>query len=73
MMARFFEAETDERLVALEDTALKDLLDKFTPRSFHIIMVIDKDCNIVGFITEDRLVDNLIKGNLNSPVSDLLA
>jgi stage IV sporulation protein FB len=62
-----------KQLVALEDTALKDLLDKFTPRSFHIIMVIDKDCNIVGFITEDRLVDNLIKGNLNSPVSDLLA
>ncbi|MGM0369389.1 MAG: M50 family metallopeptidase [Bacillota bacterium] len=61
-----------KQLVALEDTALKDVLDKFTPRSFHIIMVIDKECNIVGFITEDRLVNNLIEGNLNSSVRDLL-
>ncbi|MBM7556189.1 site-2 protease family protein [Halanaerobacter jeridensis] len=59
-------------LVAFSNTSLKDILDKLVPQSFHTIMVIDEDCNILGFITEDELIDNLIKGNLNYKVKDLL-
>ena len=61
-----------EQLVALGETPLKDILDRLVPQSFHIIMVIDQDCDILGFITEDKLINNLIKGKLDHPVRDLL-
>ena len=61
-----------KQLVALSNTTLKDILDKLAPRSFHTIMVIDEECNILGFITEEKLINNLIKGNLNHTVKDLL-
>lgn len=61
-----------KQLVALSNTPLKEVLDKLVPRSFHTIMVIDEDCNILGLITEEKLINNLIKGNLNSKVRDIL-
>ena len=61
-----------KQLVALSNTPLKEVLNKLVPRSFHTIMVIDKDCNILGFITEEKLINNLIKGNLNYTVKDIL-
>ncbi|MGM0501039.1 MAG: M50 family metallopeptidase [Bacillota bacterium] len=61
-----------EQLVALSETPLKDILDKLVPQSFHIIMIIDKNCNILGFVTEEKLINSLIKGRLNAPISELL-
>lgn len=61
-----------KQLVALSNTTLDEVLDKLVPQSFHTIMVIDKDCNILGFITEERLINSLIDGNLKQTVEDLL-
>ena len=61
-----------KQLVALSDTSLKEVLDKLVPRSFHTIMVIDKDCNMLGSITEERLINGLVEDDLDCKVKELL-
>ncbi|MFZ5969539.1 MAG: site-2 protease family protein [Bacillota bacterium] len=59
-------------LVALESTTLNEVLNRFIPRKYHIITVMDKDCNIKGVITEKDVLEGMMNYGINVPLEKLL-
>lgn len=61
-----------KNLVAVKNTLLKDIMNQFTPRRYHIITVMDKKCNVIGVLTESQVLDGMIKYGMNVTLDQLL-
>jgi stage IV sporulation protein FB len=60
-------------LVVLYDLPLKDVIKKFVPHRYHIIVLVDEQLRPRGYLTEKDIVDGLMDHGLNVPVFRLLA
>ena len=61
-----------KNLVAVKNTSIKDVMNQFVPRKYHIITVMDKRCNVVGILTESEMLDGMIKYGMNVTLDKLL-
>ncbi|GAB6138379.1 site-2 protease family protein [Halanaerobaculum tunisiense] len=61
-----------EQLIAFGDTPLKEIVDRLVPNKFHTVLVVDKQFNILGLVTEDRLINSLIDDHLELAVKELI-
>lgn len=61
-----------KNLVAIQTSFAKDVMDQFIPRKYHIITVLDKECNIVGVLTENDVFNGIVKYGMNVSLEKLL-
>ncbi|KXG77051.1 M50 family metallopeptidase [Thermotalea metallivorans] len=59
-------------LAAMKNTPLKEIIDQFVPKKYHIVVVMDKKCNILGFVTETEVMDGMVQYGLNVTLEKLL-
>ncbi len=59
-------------LVAVKSTSAKDIMNQFIPRKYHIITVMDKNCSVLGILTESQILDGMIKYGMNVSLEKLL-
>ncbi len=59
-------------LVAAEDTPLKEIVKKFTPKNYHLILVISPGYRIKGTVTEGQIIDAVLNRSVHLPVRNLL-
>ena len=61
-----------ESLVAFSDTSLKQIMERLVPNKFHLVVVVDSDFNILGTVTEDKLINSLINQEIGLEVKELV-
>ncbi|MCK8815877.1 site-2 protease family protein [Natroniella sulfidigena] len=61
-----------EQLVTEQHTPLKDIIERLVPNRFNVILVVDSDLNILGSVTEDKLINALIEEGLDLSIKSLL-
>ncbi|TDX49006.1 M50 family metallopeptidase [Orenia marismortui] len=61
-----------QQLIAIESTPLKEIIDKLIPNYFHVIMVVDKNLEVLGLVTEDKFINSLINDGIDTEIKDLL-
>lgn len=61
-----------KQLVALCDTNINNVINKFRPQRYHFITVIDNNYNILGSLTESEIIDGLFKYGLDAKIEKLL-
>ncbi|OPZ74918.1 MAG: hypothetical protein BWY80_00380 [Firmicutes bacterium ADurb.Bin456] len=49
-----------EPLVSLETVRLGDLIGSFVPQRFHVIMLLDRNWQYLGVISEVQVIDALL-------------
>lgn len=59
-------------LVALDHVSVKEMINQFTPRKYHVITVMDRRCNIIGLLTESEVLDGMIKYGTEVSLEKLL-
>ncbi|QEK12297.1 hypothetical protein FQB35_07855 [Crassaminicella thermophila] len=59
-------------LIAVKNTPIKDVMNQFVPRKYHIVTVMDADCKIIGVLTENDVLNGLVKYGLNASLEKLL-
>lgn len=62
----------NEELVVIETTKIKEIIEKFKPKCFHTIMVVDNDLNIIATLTEEEIITALLELGINSQIKDLI-
>ena len=59
-------------LVAIKTTSLKEVMNQFVPRKYHVVTVMDQNCKVVGVITESEILEGMIKYGMNASLEKLL-
>ncbi len=59
-------------LVAVEETPLKEIVKEFTPKKYHLVMVISPGYRIKGTVTEGQIIDAVLNRSVHLPVRNLL-
>jgi len=52
-------------LIAFDETPVADVLRLFAPRRYHFILVINRRHEVIGRISEKKLLDAAFRGGLN--------
>lgn len=60
-----------EPIVSLDTARLGDVIRTFVPRRFHLVLLLDKDWQYRGVVSESQIVDALLTDGLNVPVGSL--
>ena len=60
-----------ELLVVVENIPLGQVIRPFLPRRFHLVLVLDKQWEYKGVITEAQVVDGLLEHGMDLPVGKL--
>lgn len=61
-----------EQMVAREDVLIKEIVRLFVPQKFHLVMLLDKEMNYLGQLSESQVVDALFLYGMNHPLGDLI-
>ncbi|MCK8828221.1 site-2 protease family protein [Natroniella acetigena] len=61
-----------EHLVTEQHTPLKDIIERLVPNRFNVILVVDSDLKILGLVTEDQVINELVEEGLGLPIKSLL-
>ncbi len=61
-----------EQMVAREDVLIKEIVRLFVPQKFHLVMLLDKEMNHLGQLSESQVVDALFLYGMNHPLGDLI-
>lgn len=61
-----------KHLVAVQDSSVKEVMNQFLPRKYHIVTVMDTRCNIVGTLTENQMLEGMLKFGANVTLDKLL-
>ncbi len=61
-----------KQLVAMIDTPVKEIMDQFLPQRYHTIMVMDRKCKLIGYLTETEVLEGMITYGINVPLEKLL-
>ncbi|MBM7623103.1 M50 family metallopeptidase [Sporohalobacter salinus] len=62
----------NEELVVIETTKIKDIIEKFKPKFFHTIVVVDNNLNIIVTLTEEEIITALLERGINSQIKELI-
>lgn len=60
-----------EFAVTLE-TSIGEVVRHFSPTHYHLVWILDKDGNVVGFITEIELIDSLLRKGIHGKLKELV-
>ena len=60
------------QLVALESSFLKDVIKFFVPKKYHLVVVMGRDQEVKGTVTESQIIDAVLKGGPDTPVGFLV-
>lgn len=60
-------------LMALEDTAMKDVLRKFAIKKYHRILIVDRNGSILGEAMENDIVDTILRRGIYAEVKSVLS
>ncbi|AEF93601.1 peptidase M50 [Desulfotomaculum nigrificans CO-1-SRB] len=61
-----------EQLVAREDVTLREIVRLFVPQKFHLVMLLDKQMQYLGLISEAQVVDALFTHGMHYPLGELI-
>ncbi len=61
-----------EPLVSFDYVLLKDVTRVFIPQRFHVVMLLDKDWQYKGVVSEAQIVDAMLKDGMNINIGGLL-
>ncbi|MEG6523127.1 M50 family metallopeptidase [Desulfotomaculum sp. 1211_IL3151] len=61
-----------EKLVALEDVPLKEIVKLFVPQKFHLILLLNRQMELQGQVSEAQVVDALFQQGMDVPVGSLI-
>jgi len=61
-----------ESLVTYEDVTLGEIIRPFVPQKFHLVLVLDRQWQYKGMVTEAKIIDGLLAHGLDLPVSKLM-
>lgn len=61
-----------EPLVTYEDVSLGEITRPFVPQKFHLVLVLDRQWQYKGMITETKIIDGLLTHGVDLPVSKLM-
>jgi len=61
-----------EPLVSFDTVRLGDITRLFVPKRFHLVLLLDKDYQYRGVVSEAQIVDALLKDGMDIPVGSLL-
>ncbi|QZY56611.1 M50 family metallopeptidase [Crassaminicella profunda] len=59
-------------LTAVKSASVKDVMNQFVPRKYHIITVMDTRCNVIGVLTENDVFNGMVKYGLHASLEKLL-
>lgn len=59
-------------LTAVKSTSVKDVMNQFIPRKYHIITVMDTRCNVIGVLTENDMLNGMVKYGIHASLEQLL-
>ncbi|AEG14045.1 peptidase M50 [Desulfofundulus kuznetsovii DSM 6115] len=60
-----------QSLIALEDVPLGKIVKPFLPQKFHLVLVLDRQWQYKGFLTEAQIIDGLLSHGVDLPVGRL--
>ncbi len=61
-----------EPLVSFETVRLGDLIRAFVPQRFHVILLLDKNWQYRGVVSEAQVIDALLSQGVDTPVGSVL-
>lgn len=61
-----------EPLVSFDDVRLRDITGAFIPQRFHVIILLDKDWQYRGVVSEAQIVDALFNKGMDINIGELL-
>ncbi|AQS59954.1 M50 family metallopeptidase [Desulforamulus ferrireducens] len=61
-----------EQLVAMEDVPLKEVVNLFVPQRFHSIMVLNRELQYLGQLSEAQVLDALFAYGMDYPLGKVL-
>ncbi|MCT4606695.1 MAG: M50 family metallopeptidase [Marinisporobacter sp.] len=59
-------------LTAVKSASIKDVMNQFVPRKYHIVTVMDTRCNVIGVLTENDIFKGMVQYGLNASLEKLL-
>ena len=62
----------NQEYVVMETASIKNIIEKFTPKTFHTIIVVDADLNVRGTLTEEEIIRGMLDLGLNTEIKELL-
>jgi stage IV sporulation protein FB len=62
----------NEELVVIEDIQLKKIIEKFKPKCFHTIVVLDQNLEIIATLTEEDIISAMLDLGINIRVRELI-
>ncbi|PAB61366.1 M50 family metallopeptidase [Anaeromicrobium sediminis] len=63
---------TVKNIVVKKDVRVKEIIDSFLVGKYHMIMVVDEQYNVIGNLTENEILDGVIKYGINVSLEKLL-
>ncbi|MGM0471359.1 MAG: site-2 protease family protein [Bacillota bacterium] len=62
----------NEELVVIESTQLLEITERFKPNSFHTIVILDDDLNLITTLTEEEIITGLLSLGINGRIKDII-
>ncbi len=59
-----------EQLVAAEFVPVKDLVRRFGPKRYHVVMVVDQDGNLARVLTEWEVINTFFEQGIETPIGE---
>ncbi len=60
------------QMVALESINLKDVVKYFVPKKYHLVIVVGRDQELKGILTEGEIIAEILSGGLETPAGALV-
>lgn len=60
-----------EQIVALESTAIIDVLKRFKPSKYHQVVVLNRTCRVIGQLSESQLLSAALEKGIHLPLRHL--
>jgi stage IV sporulation protein FB len=61
-----------EQIIAVQDLKVNKILSLFLPHKYYIVCVVDKEMNIIKYLTETEIFDKIINKGLDIRIKDLI-
>lgn len=59
-------------LVGQEDAPVKEIIQRFVPRKYHLVLVMDKNWRLLGLLNEHELLAGLLEQGYLAPLAGLI-
>ncbi|SJZ92970.1 M50 family metallopeptidase [Selenihalanaerobacter shriftii] len=62
----------NEELVVIKDAQIKRIIEKFKPKYFHTVVILNQNLDIVATLTEEEIIDGMLNFGINTRVKELI-